>query len=54
VPLWELEKEFFEEEVWRAINELGKEKAPVPDGFNIAFFSALLGHCEGRSYGLIR
>jgi len=34
----DLLREFSEEEVWRAINELGKEKAPGPDGFNIAFF----------------
>jgi len=27
--------------VRNAINELGKEKAPGPDGFNIAFFQ----HC---------
>ena len=38
---WELEKEFFEEEVWKAINDLGKDKAPGPDGFNIPFFQ----HC---------
>ena len=37
----DLLREFSEEEVWRAINELGKEKAPGPDGFNIAFFQ----HC---------
>ena len=36
---WELEKEFPEDEIWKAINDLGKEKAPRPDGFNIAFFS---------------
>jgi len=33
-----LKKEFSEEEVWKAINDLGKEKALGPDGFNIAFF----------------
>jgi len=48
----ELEKEFSEKEVWKAINDLGKEKATGPDGFNIAFL-ALLGHCQGGSYGLI-
>jgi len=37
----ELVTEFSEEEVWQAINELGKDKAPGPDGFNIAF----LQHC---------
>jgi hypothetical protein len=35
----ELIRDFSEEEVWRAINELGKDKAPGPDGFNIAFSS---------------
>jgi len=34
----EVVREFSEEEVWKAINELGKDKAPWPDGFNIAFF----------------
>ena len=37
----ELVKEFFEEEVWKAINDLGKDKAPGPDVFNIDFFQ----HC---------
>ena len=34
----DLLKEFSEEEVWKAIINLGKEKAPNLDGFNIAFF----------------
>jgi len=38
----ELVKEFFEEEVWKAINDLGKDKARGLDGFNIAFFE----HCR--------
>ena len=37
----ELVRAFSEEEVRNAINDLGKEKAPGPDGFNIAFFQ----HC---------
>jgi len=37
----ELVEEFSEEEVWKAINDLGKDKAPGPDGFNISFFP----HC---------
>ena len=37
----ELVKEFSDEEIWKAINDLGKDKAPGPDGFNIAFFQ----HC---------
>ena len=37
----DLLREFSEEEVWKAINDLGKEKAPRHDGFNIAFFH----HC---------
>ena len=37
----ELVKEFSEEEIWKAVNDLGKDKAPGPDGFNIAFFQ----HC---------
>jgi len=28
----------FSEEVWKAINVLGGEKAPGPCGFNIGFF----------------
>jgi len=34
-------KDFTEDEVWKAISELENEKAPGPDGFNIAFFQ----HC---------
>jgi len=34
-------REFSEEEVWKPINDLGKEKVSGPDGFNIAFFQ----HC---------
>jgi len=37
----ELKKEFSKEEVQKAINVLGKEKAPGPNGINIAFFK----HC---------
>ena len=37
----DLENDYAEEEVWNAINELGNEKAPAPDGFNLAFFQ----HC---------
>jgi len=33
-----LVKDFLEEEVTNAINDLRKEKAPGPDGLNIAFF----------------
>jgi len=38
---FDLVREFLEEEVRNAINDLGKEKAPRPDGFNIVFFQ----HC---------
>jgi len=34
----DLENDFIEDEDWNAITELGNEKAPGPDGFNIAFF----------------
>jgi len=37
----DLVKDFTEDEVWKAITDLGKEKALGPDGFNIAFFH----HC---------
>jgi len=37
----DLLREFSKEEVWKAINDLGKEKAPGLDGFNIVFFQ----HC---------
>ena len=37
----DLVEDFTEDEVWKAITELGKEKAPGPDGFNVAFFQ----HC---------
>ena len=49
----ELEKEFFEEEVWKAI-DLGKEKAPEPDGFNIIFFSiaGILSRAKLWAYSL--
>ena len=33
-----LQKDFTKDEVWNAISELGNEKAPGPDGFNISFF----------------
>jgi len=33
----DLLKEFWEEEVWKANNDLGKEKASGLDGFHIAF-----------------
>ena len=36
----DLLREFSKEEVWKAINDLSKEKAPGPDGFNIAFFQS--------------
>jgi len=36
----ELEKELSEEEARSAINELGKDKALGPGGFNIAFFQS--------------
>lgn len=34
----DLEKPFSEEDIWNAINDLGKDKSPGPNGFNIAFF----------------
>ena len=48
----ELEKEFSEEEVRSAINELGKEKAPDPDGFSIAFFQSCWEVVKGDMMGL--
>ena len=32
-----LERMVSEEEVWRAINDCGKNKSPGPDGFTIGF-----------------
>jgi len=48
----ELEKEFFEEEVRSAINGLEKDKAPGPDGFNIAFFQSCWKVVKGDIMGL--
>ena len=48
----ELEKEFLEEEVRCAINELGKDKAPGLDGFNIAFFQSCWEVIKGHIMGL--
>ena len=45
-------KEFSEEEVWKAISNLGKEKAPAPDGFNIAFFQHRWSIVKGEVVGL--
>ena len=48
----DLEKDFSEEEVRSAINDLGKEKAPGPDGFNIAFFRRCWEIVMGDMMGL--
>jgi len=45
-------KEFSKEEVWKAINDLGKEKAWGPDGFNIAFFQHCWSIVKGEIMGL--
>jgi len=50
--VWELEKEFSKAEVLKAINNLSKEKAPGRM-VSMLLFSALLGHCRWRNYGLI-
>ena len=39
-----LKKYFAKGEVWKAITDLGNEKAPSVDGFDIAY-------CEGGGYG---
>jgi len=44
--------EFSKEEVWKAIINLGKEKAPDLDGFNIAFFQHCWGTIRGEVMGL--
>jgi len=46
-----LEKDFSEEEVRNAMNDLGKEKAPGPDGFNIAFFQHFWDAVKGKMMG---
>lgn len=33
-----MEREFEEEEICKAVFDLGREKAPGPDGFPVAFF----------------
>ena len=48
----DLLKEFSEEEVWKAIINLGKEKAPGPDGFNITFFQHCWSTVKGEIMGL--
>jgi len=48
-----LVREFSEEEVRNAINELGKEKAPGPDGLIIAFFSTMLECYQGGFDGFL-
>jgi len=48
----ELEKEFSEEEVRSAINDLGKDKAPGKDSFNIAFFKSCWEGVKGDMMGL--
>ena len=44
--------DFSEDEVWQAITNLGKEKAPSPDGFNIAFFQHCWDIVKGEVMGL--
>ena len=41
-----------EEEAWEAISNLGKEKAPGPDGFSIAFFQHCWSIVNGEVMGL--
>jgi len=44
--------DFSEDEVWQAITNLGEEKAPGPDGFNIAFFQHCWDIVKGEVMGL--
>ena len=48
----DLDKDFSEEEVRSAINDLSKEKTPGPDGFNIAFFQRCWEVVTGDMMGL--
>ena len=46
----DLVKEFLEEEVWNAINDLGKEKRPMA---SILLFLTLLEYCQRGDYWVI-
>jgi len=48
----ELGKDIPEEEVWKTINDLGKEKASGPDGYNIALFQHCWSVVNGEMMGL--
>ena len=48
---WDLE-EFSEEEISKAVNDLGKEKAPGLDGFSIAFSQHCRSIVNGEVVGL--
>jgi len=50
----DLLKEFLEEEVWKAINDLGKEQALGPDGFNISFFQHCWSIVKGKLWVYFR
>ena len=49
-----LEILFLEEEVFVAVLDLGKDKAPSLDDFTMVFWFFLLGCYEGRGYGFFR
>ena len=49
----DLEKDFSEEGVRNAINDLGKEKALGIDGFNIAFFKHCWDIVKGEHDGFV-
>ena len=48
-----LEKEFSNEEVIQVLREMDGDKAPGPDGFNMAFFSQMLECCGKGCYGFL-
>jgi hypothetical protein len=41
-----LDRPFDEDEITNVAQECNGDKAPSPDGFSLAFFSALLEHCS--------
>jgi len=49
----DLLKEFSEEEVWKAISDLGKERKLRPLISQYPFLPTLLENCQGGCYGFI-
>jgi len=54
IGAYDLLKEFLEEEVWKAINDLGKEKGSGPNDFNFTFFQHCWNIVKGEIMGYFR